>query len=127
MEQNRKNTLLVVEDSPDLQYLTKELFEAEGYEVYCASNGQEALDFLRTTPVKLDLILLDLMMPVMDGYQFRKEQMADTKIADIPVVVVTADGNAKAKALQLGVKDSYNKSSGVDIFLDVVKRNISPA
>ena len=68
MADNRKNTLLVVEDSLDLQYLTKELFESEGYNVHCASNGQEALNFLRTAMIKPDLILLDLMMPIMDGY-----------------------------------------------------------
>ncbi len=127
MGQNKKNTLLVVEDSVDLQDLTKELFESEGYKVYCANNGQEALDFLRKTQAKVDLILLDLMMPVMDGYRFRREQLLDEHIAAIPVVVITADGNAVMKVNQLRASGFLNKASGVDNMLDVVSRNVNKA
>ena len=81
-----KNRILVIEDSLDLLDLTKELFESEGYEVYGACNGQEALDFLRKTPLQMDLILLDLMMPVMNGQQFRHEQLLDKELKQIPWV-----------------------------------------
>ncbi len=125
MNLSRKNTLLIIEDSEDLLYLTKELLESEGYEVYGASNGQEALNFLRSTKAKLDLILLDLMMPVMNGYQFREQQMLDPNLAAIPVIVVTADGNAKTKAAQLGIKDSYSKAGGVDNLLEIIRRIVT--
>ncbi len=115
--------LLVVEDSQDLQELTKELFETEGYEVYCSSNGQEALNFLRGESPRPDLILLDLMMPVMDGYEFRKVQMQDTDLAAIPVVVITADADAREKAGHLKANDYASKAEGIDSLLDVVKRN----
>ena len=55
----------------------------------CAGNGQEALDHLRQTEEKPDLILLDMMMPVLDGYQFREEQKRDPAISNIPVVVAS--------------------------------------
>ena len=123
MTENKKNRLLIVEDSVDVQKLTKELFESEGYEVNCASNGQEALDFLRKTSVKPNLILLDLRMPIMDGYEFRKQQLLDINLALIRVVVVSADGNAKEKAAQVEAQDFFNKANGVDEYLEVVKRN----
>lgn len=122
---DRKYKLLLVEDNPDVQSLTKELFESEGYEVNCAGNGKEALDFLRRETTKTDLILLDLMMPVMDGYQFRKEQLTDAKIASVPVVVLSADGSAQTRMEQLGVHEFCTKAKGIEEMLEVVKRNLN--
>ena len=125
MTENRQYRLLLVEDNLDVQGLAKEFFESEGYEVYCASNGKEALDFLRGGPARTDLILLDLMMPVMDGYQFRKEQLLDASIASIPVVILSADGNAQIRIEHLGRCDFCTKSSGIDKMLEAVKRNLN--
>jgi CheY-like chemotaxis protein len=66
------------------------VLEWEGYHVDCVANGQEALDQLRQSEEKPDLILLDLIMPVLDGYQFREEQKHDPDISNIPIVVVSA-------------------------------------
>jgi len=123
MEQNKKNILLV-EDSIDLQDLTKELLMSEGYDVHCANNGLEALDFLRSSMHKVDLILLDLMMPVMDGYQFRKLQLLDLKIATIPVVLLTAAGNAETRSAQLKANGFFNKATNIEDLLAVIKRNV---
>jgi two-component system response regulator MprA len=94
--------ILVVEDATEICATMKDLLEMEGYEVTCASNGLEALQHLESTSVLPDVILLDLMMPRMDGYSFRREQKKRPELSSIPVVVMTAanDVQAKAKALE---------------------------
>ena len=84
--------ILVVDDDPDIRDSLREVLEDEGYEVACVGNGREALDHLKTTNPRPCVILLDLMMPVMDGWQFRKEQKQDADISSIPLVVITATG-----------------------------------
>jgi CheY-like chemotaxis protein len=64
--------------------------EGEGYQVDCAANGQEALNCLRNMEEKPDVILPDVVMPILDGRQFRERQKDDPAIQDIPVVVVPA-------------------------------------
>jgi CheY-like chemotaxis protein len=83
--------ILVVDDDPDIRESLREVLVDEGYEVTCVANGREALEHLRNSP-RPCVILLDLMMPVMDGWQFRREQKQDPTIADIPLVVITATG-----------------------------------
>jgi CheY-like chemotaxis protein len=80
----------VVEDDSDLRRTLGEAIEAQGYDVVAAANGAEALEALRRDDKRPCLILLDLMMPVMNGYEFRKEQRADPALATIPVVVISA-------------------------------------
>jgi CheY-like chemotaxis protein len=84
--------ILVVDDDPDIRDSLREVLEDEGYEVACVGNGQEALDHLKTATPRPCVILLDLMMPVMDGWQFRREQKLHPEISDIPLVVITATG-----------------------------------
>ena len=84
----------MVDDDPDIRDSLREVLEDEGYEVACVGNGREALDHLKTASPRPCVILLDLMMPVMDGWQFRREQKQDADIADIPLVVITATGQA---------------------------------
>ncbi len=84
--------ILVVDDDPDIRDSLREVLEDEGYEVACVGNGREALDHLKAANPRPCVILLDLMMPVMDGWQFRREQKLDADIAGIPLVVITATG-----------------------------------
>jgi CheY-like chemotaxis protein len=84
--------VLVVDDDPDIRESLREVLEDEGYEVACVGNGREALDHLKASQPRPCVILLDLMMPVMDGWQFRREQKQDADIAEIPLVVITATG-----------------------------------
>jgi CheY-like chemotaxis protein len=84
--------ILVVDDDPDIRDSLREVLEDEGYDVTSVGNGREALDYLKQASPRPCVILLDLMMPVMDGWQFRKEQKQDPEIADIPLVVITATG-----------------------------------
>ena len=95
--------LLVDDDMPSVEAL-KELLEGAGYGVVCAENGREALARLRED--SYCVILLDIMMPTMNGYEFREAQMRDPRLASIPVVVITADGRAREKARQIGT-DRY--------------------
>jgi CheY-like chemotaxis protein len=85
-----KRRVLVVEDDPLTTGAIKMLLEWEGYQVDCAANGLEALNHLRKLGEKPDVILLDVVMPVLDGRQFREQQKDDPEIHDIPVIVVSA-------------------------------------
>src|SRR5205823_5747425 len=93
--------VLVVEDDPTTRDAMKMILEFGGFRVAEAANGREALDQLRSAPPPC-LILLDLMMPVMDGRQFREEQRKAPELASIPVVVVSADTDLPDQARTLG-------------------------
>ena len=84
--------ILVVEDDEDAREAMVALLQMKGYRAVPAGNGREALDYLDQAPPP-DLIILDLWMPVMDGWQFRSEQMKNPRLADIPVIVVSALGD----------------------------------
>ncbi len=101
MTVHQKKHILIIEDSTDLQALMGRLFKSEGYTVSQALNGREALDFLKSTTELPSLILLDIMMPVMDGFEFRNEQRKDSRLASIPVVVMTADSEPQKKLCNL--------------------------
>ncbi|MBI3183929.1 MAG: response regulator [Myxococcales bacterium] len=91
--------ILVVDDDPDLRDTLCELLEDEGYQALPASNGKEALALLRSCPVPR-VILLDLMMPVMNGWQFLEELARDSALASVPVIVMTAHSNPGRLALR---------------------------
>ncbi len=91
--------LLLVEDDGELRSSLAELLRNDGYDVVDAANGSEALDYLKKSAPTPDLILLDLMMPVKDGWQFRIEQKGDPSIASIPVLAMSADDTPKAAAI----------------------------
>jgi CheY-like chemotaxis protein len=92
--------VLIVEDDYAIRDALMQLLEDEGYAVAGAANGQEALDLLRRH-LPPCLILLDLMMPVMTGWEFRAEQQRDPALATIPVVVVSADRHALTTAADM--------------------------
>lgn len=79
-----------------------ELLEMEGYCVDRASNGQEAINHLNAVAILPDLILLDLMMPVKDGFQFRKEQQSNLRLLSIPIIIMSADGKVTEKQRIIG-------------------------
>src|SRR4051812_36908026 len=86
-------TVLVVDDEPDIRYLVKVNLELDGHEVLTAANGTEALELVRAAPP--DVVLLDVMMPHMDGWEVLEAIKAerDVAIRDIPVIMVTALGD----------------------------------
>lgn len=91
--------IMLVEDDESIRETLAELLKQEGYGVVLACNGKEALDCLRAGSHPC-LILLDLMMPVMDGAAFRDQQLADTAINDIPVIMITAANRSLAMTVR---------------------------
>ncbi len=82
--------VLIVEDDADLREMMAQLLTLEGFHAATVANGQEALEYLQDHRTKPDVILLDLMMPVMDGWEFRRKQQADPAVADVPVIALSA-------------------------------------
>jgi len=113
--------VLIVDDDPDIRGAVLETLEDEGYVALGARNGQEALALLRSLPVQPGLILLDMMMPVMDGQGFRTEQLADKAISEIPVVVMTADAQGTRKTDTLKAAAVLKKPVELEGLLDVVR------
>lgn len=98
------DTILVVDDSVTNQTLLQRRLEREGYHVLKAGSGQAALDYLETEPI--GLILLDLMMPEMDGEEVLQRMQADERLRKIPVIMVTASDEQECvqRCLQCGAK-----------------------
>jgi CheY-like chemotaxis protein len=117
--------ILVVDDDMDIRETLAQILEFEGFNVICASNGQEAIERLKS--VRPNLILLDLMMPVMDGYEFRIAQKARPEIAEIPVIVLSADGNVKQKAAAADVQAFLRKPIELETLLAAIRQFCAPA
>jgi CheY-like chemotaxis protein len=93
--------ILIVEDDADMRESLGEILQFEGYRVAGAANGREALNHLRQAEAPC-LILLDLMMPVMSGWEFREQQRQEPGIAEIPVAVLTGVRNSADQITALG-------------------------
>jgi CheY-like chemotaxis protein len=118
-----KGEVLVVEDDYAIRETLRDLLQDEGYPVLSASNGQEALTLLEHCSPRL--ILLDLMMPVMDGREFRLAQRSDPALARIPVVVISADHSLEHKVEGLAVDGWLAKPFDLDALLMTLKRYAS--
>lgn len=125
MEENKTENnsshkiVLVVEDNKEIQDTLKVALEVEGYNVYTADNGKEALDTLAKIPTPC-LILLDLMMPVMNGWEFVEEIGKDIMLSSIPVVVVSAFGDKKGTPKTEGY---IQKPVDLDALLNTVSKH----
>lgn len=114
-------SVFVVDDDVAIRDMLAEALEDEGYHVTSASNGLEALTHLREHSASPCLILLDLNMPVMTGWEFRNLQREDPALATIPVVVVSADRAAQYDPRQLDVAEYLVKPINLDRLLTVVE------
>jgi len=101
-----RTRLMVVDDEPKIRKFLKEALELRDYEVVTAASGPDALEQLKTH--RVELILLDLMMPVMDGYEVYHLLKEDDATKDIPVIIVTAKGERKDRELGLTSAANYN-------------------
>jgi two-component system, chemotaxis family, chemotaxis protein CheY len=115
-------TVLVVDDEGDLAEALAEFLGDDGFHVVTATDGQTALDHLRRG-LRPCAILLDLMMPRMNGWEFRREQLADQEIREIPVVVVTAAQLDAASRAQLGDVDLVAKPPSLPVLLAALRRH----
>ena len=114
--------ILIVEDDPDVREALVLFLEREGYAVTSVNNGQEALEQLRATPSAL--ILLDLMLPVMDGFEFRVHQLQDPALARVPVIVLSGGGDLTRKVEPLHVDACLSKPLDLERLLALIARRV---
>ena len=115
------HNILIVEDEADFRAGVAAVLEGAGYRVIEAGHGEEALRSLRSFE-KFCLILLDLFMPVMNGWKFRAEQQQDAAIADIPIVVISAAADASEHGVDLGAVATISKPVDFGKLLEYVNR-----
>lgn len=115
-------TVLVVDDDKNVSEMIREMLAGQGYGAAVAGNGKEALAYLRSSSPRPRLILLDLMMPEMSGWEFRKVQQDDPALASIPVAIITGYAGAEGKTGALGAVDVLSKPSHVEKLAALVSR-----
>lgn len=121
----KKQKILVVDDEPHIVNLIRLTLSGEKYEVYSAYSGKEALELAKQiTP---DLIILDLMMPNMDGYQVCEEIRKDKRLAELPIMILSAKSQLvdKFKSINVGADDYVVKPFDPEELLRRVKVNIN--
>lgn len=118
-----KKRILCIEDEAEMIDLTRLVLEREGYQVFGAVGGRHGLELIRQE--KPDLILLDLMMPDVDGWEVYRQMKADKELAHIPVIIVTARAQSidKVLGLQVAKVDDYvTKPFGPRELLDSIRK-----
>jgi CheY-like chemotaxis protein len=119
--------VLIVDDELDLREMMAQLLTLEGFQAATVANGVEALNYLSGSDTP-DVILLDLMMPVMDGWEFRRKQQADPKLSRVPTIVVTAltreqtQAAERARAVDLKPAAFLRKPLDFDLLLQLVRQ-----
>lgn len=114
--------VLIVDDHADIRETLAEILEGAGYSVATAANGVEALAFLRENPLP-GLILLDLMMPVMDGREFRHRMLEDPTYAEIPIAIISGADTNEQKGYSLEAVGYFVKPVAMDPLLQMVERH----
>ncbi len=109
--------ILIVDDSSVNNYLLENILEEKGYNLQIAFDGKEALNFLNEDPP--DLVLLDIMMPGIDGYEILDKMTSDNKLKNIPVIMVTSktEPQDKQKAMDIGAIDYIEKPIDIEKLL----------
>ena len=118
---SQKMKVLIVDDEPfNVDYLEQRLEDLD-YQIITAADGQEALDKIKSN--QPDLILLDLMMPVLDGFAVLSEVKADPGLRDIPVIIISADHDSKSivRGIKQGADDYLTKPVNADLLVKKVK------
>ena len=115
-----KKRILVVEDDAAIRNALKGVLESHDFEVDVARNGVDAFRILNLMPIEPNLILLDLMMPEMNGFDFRELQLKDQKFAHIPVILLTANNRYKEFKEKMQAYEFLNKPIEIDDLLFVI-------
>jgi CheY-like chemotaxis protein len=116
-----RKLVLVVEDDRDVRECIAEALGEEGYDVVCAENGSEAFEVLSRVSRPPDVVLLDLMLPVMNGWEMIDAFNEDSQLAEIPVIVVTAHSNAHVPEAEGFLPKPFERSQ----LLDLVREHCS--
>jgi CheY-like chemotaxis protein len=114
------NYILIVDDDPAIRDVVSDILEMSDYCVKTARNGAEALDEIRID--RPAAVLLDLMMPVMDGWEFLRRYRCDALVAPAPVVIMSAARDASSVASNLGAQAFLSKPFEIETILDIVGR-----
>ena len=123
MSNDPRKVVLIVDDEPDVRDAIAGVLDDQGYATVTARHGAEALSLLRAGEVRPDVILLDIMMPEMDGWQFRSLQCQDERLCAIPVVVLSANELARAAAFDMGVAAFLKKPVKLDALLATLRKH----
>jgi CheY-like chemotaxis protein len=116
--------VLIVEDDDAIREALAEVLEEAGCTVAVAANGSQALTRLRSGGPLPGLILLDLMMPVMDGFEFSEAQSLDPQLRNIPVVVMSAAGHVEANLERTRAASYLRKPMTIEAILEVIVRHL---
>ena len=111
--------VLLVDDDRDICETTQVLLEDHGHQVICAANGKEALRLMQQGP-RPDLLVLDLMMPVMSGWELREQMLRDPALATIPTIVISGDTRAVQRRAELRVEGYLSKPFELDDLLSQI-------
>jgi two-component system, chemotaxis family, chemotaxis protein CheY len=114
--------ILLVEDDRDISDSIAEILASEGFKVVRASNGKEGLELLKEHS-DTRLILLDLMMPVMDGFEFQAALARQPGYSRIPIVVMSADGHVREKKARVSAVEYLRKPVDIDVLIDTVRKH----
>jgi CheY-like chemotaxis protein len=115
-------SILVVDDELPVRAVVMAILEDTQYDVIGAANGRDAVACLRKDPSCFQLVLLDLMMPYMSGWDVLHAMQAQPTLASIPVVIMTAGANVRQQALDLGAAGYLSKPLDIDKLLDIAEQ-----
>lgn len=113
--------ILIIEDNVSILNILKMALEESSYEVVTAENGYDALELLADMKQLPSLILLDLVMPMMNGFEFRKAQLADNRLNKIPVILLTANNNYQDHKEKLQAYEFLNKPVDIKDLLYIME------
>ena len=117
--------VMLVEDEDDTREILASALEEAGYRILRADNGAAAWKLLQEHDGRCDLILLDLMMPTMSGWDFRRKQREDTRFSKIPVLLMSAGAHIATVASELGAAGYVSKPIEIPELLRSIRRHSS--
>jgi len=118
--------VLIVEDDPDTREMVRQLLASHGFYAVAAEDGLEALHLLRAVrhraPQAPCLVLLDLSMPRLGGNEFRRSQLGDPTVANVPIAVMSGAADLEERAEAMGAVATIAKPLDIDVLIEIVKR-----
>ena len=117
-----KKEILIIEDDTEIRNTMIDFLEDEGFVVKAAENGAHGISILEASSVLPGLIFLDIMMPVMDGVEFRSAQLKDVNFSKIPTIIFSADGRVNQKVDTTGIVEVLKKPVELDDIISLANR-----